>query len=355
MASPAPPGSSQLIDEAEALVERLGADSGAFLDIGTTLAEIETFLAASATGEVGVAAGATALAGVSAASGGIVDLAGVAVIVLLLILALMLGWLEDGLAQLIPPSTPWIGSRWAALVHFMFSPVDQFRRAVARLLAQVMSVALVAFRDLVHWALFLAIPQPGTPLDTVINQWVEPVHHEVDTLWSWVQQIAGEVTNLRQQSSGVGTGSPGGGGVPGGRLDQLEQRVATIETTLTHVSQQLAQVVAQNAVEDREIATLRSIVYGVRAASVGAQDVFTQLDRLRTTIESVQAQQGTLLSHHTAQLTQLEPLLTLLYLGRRGLDNLRKLENNPCQCPRLPGFNPLELDAFGVYEFLTNG
>lgn len=124
---------------------------------------------------------------------------------------------------------------------------------------------------------------------------------------------------------------------------------------LNHLAGTVGQLVASQQHQDQEIATLRSIVGGVRAVTVGAQDVITILDHLRTTIEAIQAQQGAELAHHTAELAQLAPLLSLLYLGERGLDNLRKLEQNPCQCPRLPGFNPLELDAFGVYEFLTNG
>jgi hypothetical protein len=96
-------------------------------------------------------------------------------------------------------------------------------------------------------------------------------------------------------------------------------------------------------------------IHAVRAVSTSWQDVELQVENLGSLTTQFIDEVSVELGHVVNVQKQMEPLSLLLEPGIPGLRNLRKLEDNICQCPKFANI-PNELGtALAVLEFVENG
>ena len=147
-------------------------------------------------------------------------------------------------------------------------------------------------------------------------------------------------------------------GVPQTVWDQIhyvEHKIVAHQTSITDLysrTDRLTNIATQIQTEFR---SLTGEIHAVRAVSAGWQDIQQELENLGSLttqfIDETSAELGKVVSVQT----QMLPLTLLLEPGIKGLRNLRKLEDNICQCPKFANI-PNELGtALAVLEFVENG
>lgn len=147
-------------------------------------------------------------------------------------------------------------------------------------------------------------------------------------------------------------------GVPANVWDQihhLESQMSAVTAALNAIDARLDHVSSTNSSQQHQIDRLSQGLHDIRAVSVGWQDIAQELERLgtRLTTEYNNTQQQV-----RSVDRRYRPLLALGLLtqpGLAGIKNLRKLEDNMCQCPKLPGIGNEMGTALAVLEFIENG
>lgn len=303
-----PKGMLRLVDEA-------------FMASGEEAAAGEGLAAIEAGGEAGAAL---------ASSGLILILVAVAA------LFILASWLHHLLHNALA-SIPFTGGKLAVPIDIAFYWVTPGMGFLADTLNQEASKALPSFVHLVGWCLQNIERHMPSPFNAVIESYVHPVKAEVDHLWSWVHDISVWVSDLSHSVHGNALIGSDPMGAIRDQVHQLQRDVATIQHIQTVQAGDIAAINGQLATLGAEQATLTEHTVGVRAASIGAADLLTVVSNLQASVHELQTVVLPTVTTHTGQINTLYPLGILLDAGALGLQNLRKLEDDPCQCPRLPG------------------
>lgn len=230
-----------------------------------------------------------------------------------------------------------IGSKLQAVVDMWFA----WETPVGGWVAENMNHAAVGmmhgFAMAVQWALQRTRGIYPAVIDSTIENYTRPIvsdlahlHVDFNHLWSWVNQLSHVVGH-----DAVSVANPGGAVVD--QVHELQRQVAHVMDLQVQTSGQLAVLNGTLAAIEADFSLLSAHVVGVRAVNVGFQDLVTEVQTLQTEVHSLQTHTIATVDTHTGQINTLFPLGILLDAGAVGLRNLRKLEDNPCQCPRLPG------------------
>lgn len=296
----------------------------------------------------------TATAAASEAAVGLSLLPLVGMLLGALALWVLMLWLLEQFEQLVS-LVPWVGPKLRQLVRIMAYPFTQGAEYTSQPLFDALARMLTGFVTAVHWAMVQGLGLDKTPLQVEILAQLEPVHREVDTLWGWVQSIASEVTGISAPPTPAPAPATSGLAALRAQIAEIEQRNDHQGLEISSINQRLSAIEGTLSVLSQEVEHLRVTIYGARASVVGVQDLVHQLDQLQTTVQVTIARQGAELGSHAEALAQLAPLLSLLYLGERGLVNLRTLEQDMCQCPRLPTVGSLIPDALALDLVIAHG
>lgn len=284
-------------------------------------------------------AGEEAIGGLAAlliAASGIGDVVVVVVVVIVLAIAILGEIIHHFFTRLtfsVGPMTFRVG----ALADVAFGWSDNLTTWCAHTLQNAASGVFHGFIAATQWAIQQATHGGGTVTNALIGEAVQPVKTEVDHLWLWVNDINKWVGNI---ASHVGVAASVAIAEPGNVLGQL----ASTEQSLRNLWDYAGQIDGKLTGLSTEVGHLSTMVQtllaqtgAVRAVNVGWQDMATELT-------NVQAEVQRLINVTYPQIQDLEgkvitllPLGVLLAAGAEGIDNLRKLEDDPCQCPQLGG------------------
>jgi hypothetical protein len=120
-------------------------------------------------------------------------------------------------------------------------------------------------------------------------------------------------------------------------LQNLNQRVTALEGTASGHTTTLTQL-------GTDLLAIQAELHGIRASTSTLPEIETgiqvQIAAVNSQLVALQAESLV----QTAAIHDLSPLMLLVLAGAAGLENLRKLEDNICQCPHFPGI-PNELGA----------
>lgn len=199
---------------------------------------------------------------------------------------------------------------------------------------------------------------------------------EITTLQHEVQRLNYEVKQLNNEfNPSLGTvvvGTPGTN-VPAplpastpqispAAFNTLQGRVAHILIVLPTIVHDINVINANQAefahdlnITIGELNSLYTALNGVRATQWGVQDYLKNLDDSVKKLDYDYGQLAPKVENNVQQLHLLHPLEQLLYLGQPGLNNLKRLEDDPCQCPSYSPFPSDQSEALAVLEYLTNG
>lgn len=103
------------------------------------------------------------------------------------------------------------------------------------------------------------------------------------------------------------------------------------------------------------VETLGSELTSVRSVQVGWQDFVDQANKSFDELRTVENHLAQRIDNNTRSIGELAPLSLLLEPGIRGLRNLRKLEDKPCQCPQPKFMSPRQIEALAMLEYIENG
>jgi uncharacterized protein YoxC len=147
-------------------------------------------------------------------------------------------------------------------------------------------------------------------------------------------------------------------GVPQTVWDQIHHLEAQAHSQQTSITDLYSRTDRLNNIATQlqsEFKSLTGEIHAVRAVSASWQDIEQQLENLGSLTTQFIDETAAELGHVTAVQTQMLPLTLLLEPGISGLRNLRKLEDNICQCPKFANI-PNELGtALAVLEWVENG
>lgn len=272
---------------------------------------------------------------------------------------------------------PWKGGDIQRIVRSGFRWLDNFENAVIGYIVHqieaLMKAALTLFTFMLGITLPRVLPAPQTP----------PSNHTGYATEAQVTYLQQEINNLKQavgtmeielqpNFTPTGAGTATGPlppttttntqiikvGVPQTVWDQIHHLEAQMSQRITSIDDLYARVDRLTNIStslQHEFATLTGEIHAVRAVSASWQDMQQQLEALGSLTIAFIDETAADLGKLTAVQTHMQPLGLLLEPGIRGLRNLRKLEDNICQCPKF-GTIPNELGtALAVLEFVENG
>lgn len=266
--------------------------------------------------------------------------------------------------------------QYRALIHQVFSPVNQTEQWVGRRLADVITSTIVnvihAFRAFWQYEVGNPTPIKGSVTQAEITR----LQSEINATNHRVDQVNNRITQLEQQGLGTTVLQPVPTPVPAPapqpspitspsqvpgliplehRVTRLEEHMASAFHNLNVLHGDIVRLSRNSNVTEAQITRLTNALNGVRAEQFGMQDVLTEVYNGIQYVEYEVGQILPQLDSHARTLHILSPLQSLLYLGQPGLKVLQRLERNPCQCPGLPQLPGDQAALLAAYEFLTHG
>lgn len=199
---------------------------------------------------------------------------------------------------------------------------------------------------------------------------------DIATLKREYAQIINQIYQMNQELAVIPLGftASGPGAFPGtvaptpaitpsqAQFTVLTQRVSHLLNTLPAMVHDINVIQANQVQFSTDLNNLKNEIHGleanlgsVRAIQFGVQDALNELTSTAQQLTYDYGQLAPEVQAHTNQLHSMHPLEQLLYLGQPGINNLKKLEENPCQCPAYPGLSGDMAGALALYEFITNG
>lgn len=199
---------------------------------------------------------------------------------------------------------------------------------------------------------------------------------EITALQHEVQRLNSEFNKLNTEfnpSLGTVMVSPPATNVPGpvpatvpqispAAFNTLQGRVNHILTVLPTIVHDINTIEANQKefsydlnIAIGEINSLYSALNGVRVTQWGVQDYLKNLDDSIKKLDYDYGQLAPKVENNTQHIHLLNPLGQLLYLGQPGLNNLKRLEDNPCQCESWPQQSVPDSQMLAAWEFLSHG
>lgn len=266
-----------------------------------------------------------------------------------------LAYLAESVTTTLAGKVPWVGKGLAGIVHGMFRPVDLLKNSM-----------LSAFNALMQdiWgdlftvgAAVVEVTLPRTSHGKGLNLKADgaTLQREVSGLQRQINHLQDEVTNLSRSVHGANTQPVVNLRPLVDVLHGIQNDVNTLYHNQTVLQGELARALGNIPQVQHELDQLRQRTASIHAVEVTITDLINNLERTQRDMSHTMARQGTAIQVNNAQLRRLSPLELLLQPGMRGLRNLRKLEDNPCQCKGVGGL-PLSVgDPLALLEFIENG
>ncbi len=343
------------------------------------IADVESFLGIAATDSITAAVPAVAEAGAVT-----VEVAGEATAALglwpfVLILLITLCTLRVMENAIIYPFglIPHFGSDVQGAIKSGFRWLDNFENAIINLILNTVGRLITAALTLFTFMLGITLPRVQAPQSTPVpnhtgyasedeiqrlQAQINTLNKAVGTLEFTLDPVAtpfnppasapGSTTNTTQVTQVIKVGVPQ---TVWDQIHHLEGQMTAVHTSIADLYGRTDRLTNTATSLEKQFAQLSSEIHAVRAVSASWQDIEQQLENLGTLTTQLADETAAELGKVTAVQTQMLPLTLLLEPGIKGLRNLRKLEDNICQCPKFANI-PNELGtALAVLEFVENG
>lgn len=325
-----------------------------FANFGEGAVSVAEHIAQNSAAELAAGAGAAEGISIEAAGTALADVVGgtIGIVAILIVYAknALDNWIQSLLIQLPGPFGAFFRRH-----HKVFSGIGVDDAPIADTVVRHATKLLRAHVNLVHTANVITAPFYGPPAPnphTTAN--VQNVHYlqqEILALQYEIEHIKQQVTVNHTTNTTTQIINP----QIWPEIHALQSDVHHLQTAMTHVYAELGNANARIGAVEHAFNNLSNELHGVRSVLAGWQDVEREIERSISTLtheyNTVRNEQH----NHTRQIAQLSPLALLLQPGIRGLRNLRKLEDNPCQCPRFMNI-PNELGtALALLEWVENG
>ena len=321
------------------------------------IGDIEAFLGLGATDSITAAVPVVTEAGAVTAEAAGASVAGIGLWPVVLILLIVLCTLRVLENIIIYPFglIPFAGGKVQNAVKVAFRWLDNFENMVIayclKAIGRLVSDVLTLFTFLLGIVLPRLLPAPQMPAANSTGYATEREIHFLQSEINTLKQAVGTIQYVTTDKT-VTVGVPQ---TVWDQIHHLEGQMHAVQTSITDLysrTDRLTNIATQIQTEFR---SLTGEIHAVRAVSAGWQDIQQELENLGSLttqfIDETSAELGKVVSVQT----QMLPLTLLLEPGIKGLRNLRKLEDNICQCPKFANI-PNELGtALAVLEFVENG
>ena len=241
---------------------------------------------------------------------------------------------------------PLVGNGLKHLTDVTAFAVDPMITWIAGEADHALSNVLNGVVSLVHWA----IRQPSNAVQDVsaaiVAAGVAPVKAEVDHLWAWVNHISNAVVTLQHELAAFPVTTAIGRVTIADQLHTAQNDIGRLWGAVSGIHTTLDQEAARINGLESNLDTLVRHVTGVRALNVGFQDIVSEISQLENAVKGLASDTLPRIDLNAQNIARLIPLAILADAGVEGIRNLRRLEDDICQCPRFPpGFNELGLAA----------
>lgn len=282
----------------------------------------------------GEAVGTAAAIGVAAS--GIGDVIAIVVIIVVLAVAILGEIIHRFFHRMAFNVGPWT-VRVGAIADVAFGWSDPLVTWCAHTMQTLAVGVMHGFASAVNWAIQQPGNVAGTVSDALIYAQVRPVKAEVDHLWLWVNDINTWVGDIAHH---VGVTPSAIMATPGnvlGQVAQLQRDVSNLGDYAKQIEGQVSTLSTEVGHLSAMVEHLLSVTGAVRAVNVGWQDMAHELTNVQAEVQRLVSVTYPAITDLEGKVRTLYPLGVLLAAGAVGLENLRKLEDNPCQCPQLGG------------------
>lgn len=301
----------------------------------------------------------------------------VIIILVILLLVITLRMIEYALRRVTGAIPGWLGGdKVSSIIGDIFSPIDSLENYVVDRLVDALTALMTALMTMLRFAIIYIMGDTSliTPASEMIH--VKTLEVEYADLYRKYNYLAGQVaalsdlidaqnylphpipTPLPPYTPGTTTTTIVNTPIPATLLERIT-RLETHQTQLVHNQNALHadyNTLAHNeTVFNSKLTAIEAALGGVRATQYGVQSTMTEFHNL---INGVQHELGQLAPEVDAAVRQLllmQPLEQLLYLGARGINNLKKLEQDMCQCPRYQRVPSDDSEALAVLGFMAHG
>lgn len=307
-----------------------------------------------AAGAVAASEGSAAGLIVGALAEFVVSVGGWAVIIIALLLVVFFRILEAVLYKIADGIPLRMGSPLHSFVHLVFTPLDNLELWVAERMADAVELTIHNLWTMLKAVFIYGIgaPQPGTT--TSSNHAIAQLQAEYNDLYRKYNYLEGQVHRLQTvapTTANVGT-------IPATlteRVRRLEELVVPMAHDVNVLHADYNTLAHNESVLNAHVNRLLTNLNAVRATQVNVQDDLVNVDEKLKAVEHELGLITPMVDASARQLHLMHPLEQLLYLGQVGINNLKRLEDNPCQCARYRDVPSDQSEELAVYEFLTNG
>lgn len=327
-------GSNGLVSDVEWFAENFGKTAGVIATAG----------------ESGTAVEAGESAGVA-----LVDLCGWPVLLVFFAIVLICRLFENVIVGLVGTLVFFNHSGGRAWARARFRFIDNLENRVLQYMEKLVAHMLHSFARCVLWVLGVnGILHSGTVVQPRANPKNTATEGEVQYLQREINKLQSQVGYLTTHLGTAATTTVPSSTIPQ-QVHYLEHQVDLIRSDLHAFSTGLNYALQTMTQLENRVSTLSQSYTGIRHEVLGLQDMGAELDNVQRTLTSFQNATSRSLDTLTSHMTHVWPLTLLLQPGISGLRNLRKLEDNICQCPKFGGI-PNELGtALAVMEYVENG
>lgn len=251
----------------------------------------------------------------------------------------LLGLLDLTLAFVRIPAhinIPFIGRPFVGLADWLYAKVDIIYSAVYGYLEANVGQLITGFLGLFGYALQAhesgKIVIPGH----VTEAQFQHVQREADQLWTWLQIETARVNALYAALQGF---HPVAGTIPANVVTVIEgirAEVGGLHADIQRIDHTIGDHEARFREIEQDLSQLETHLGQVHAVGYSVPDVSTLITHISEQVETDNQRTQNQVTHIQTQLLPLIPLGVLGLYGARGINNLVRLADDVCQCPRLP-------------------
>lgn len=286
---------------------------------------------------------------------GLVEAMGGWIVLLCLLIALVIYRVMEGAMLNIAGNVPLAGGHLKSWLRTWFNFVDGIENWIIGKVVQLTMMlvqSLLAFIGLgidIHYSNRSVVqPKPrANPTNVATIADINHLQDEINALAYALGQVhTGTTTQVINNP------------VPQTIVNQLhavESSVVQLRKDMTQAYRKIDQLVATDTSLNKQVQQLVASLHDIRHVAVGWQDVVTSLAGLAQQVTTLSNTVEPAIAQNTRTIAMLMPLTMLLAPGLPGLRNLRKLEDNMCQCPKVGNVGNELGTMLAMYEFVTNG
>lgn len=251
---------------------------------------------------------------------------------------------------------PWVGNNvLVPWIHATFWPFDAIENWVMAAAQKQARNAWWGIRSFLQYQLGISLQAQSAGKSPVTQAEIQHLNSRIDNTNARIDAINARLGKLEHSTVGLPAANPVNIKPLQETVKEQGWAIQKLFDNQTNLYGNDQTLLHNQRVLRADLVKLQGQLGGVRTVQTGWIDIVEQIQDLESKLDSRVAANTADIGTLNHRVTNLSPLTLLLQPGLRGLQNLRKLEDKPCQCPQMRFLRPQNIEALAIELAIANG